>query len=267
MILMISIVSFSNYSMIEHLVQNGDTLYSISQKYNVSITTILDWNTDLNPQSLKIGNKIHIPQPDGYLYEVKKGDNLTYIAKMFFTSVPDIVRANNLDSTTIYVGQKLFIPKNIVGKGFNNEANIIWPVYGSISSLYGWRIHPITHEYSLHNGIDLAANVGTPIFAASSGIVQFVGENGGYGLMVEIKSNNISYVYGHLSQINVYPGQYVEKGELIARVGNSGLSTGPHLHFEVRNNNKTSDPLAYLPSSNRIYVLDNRENAYGLGGN
>jgi murein DD-endopeptidase MepM/ murein hydrolase activator NlpD len=85
--------------------------------------------------------------------------------------------------------------------------------------------------------------------------------------MVEIESSNGSYVYGHLSQINVYEGQYVEKGEMIARVGNTGLSTGPHLHFEVKKADTNYDPLVFLPSSNRIYVLDNTENEYGLGGN
>jgi murein DD-endopeptidase MepM/ murein hydrolase activator NlpD len=252
---------------VEHQIQSNETLYSISIEYNVSISTILDWNSNLSPNNLKIGQVILIPQPEGYIYEVKEGDNLTYIAKLFFTSVSDIVKANNLDTTTIFVNQKLFIPKSVVGKGFNNERNIIWPVYGTISSLYGYRVHPITKEYSFHKGIDLAAPIGTPVFCVEAGKVKFVGENGGYGLMVEIESSNGSYVYGHLSQINVYEGQYVEKGEMIARVGNTGLSTGPHLHFEVKKADTNYDPLVFLPSSNRIYVLNNTENEYGLGGN
>jgi len=260
-------LTFSSYSIVEHQIQSNETLYRISIEYNVSISTILDWNPNLSPNNLKIEQVILIPQPEGYIYEVKKGDNLTYIAKLFFTSVSDIVKANNLDTTTIFVNQKLFIPKSVVGKGFNNERNIIWPVYATISSLYGYRVHPITKEYSFHKGIDLAAPIGTPVFSVEAGKVKFVGENGGYGLMVEIESYNNSYVYGHLSQINVYEGQYVEKGEIIARVGNTGLSTGPHLHFEVKKAYTNYDPLVFLPSSNRIYVLDNRENEYGLGGN
>jgi len=263
----LGVVSFPFYSIVEHQIQSNETLYSISIKYNVSISTILDWNTNLSPNNLKVGQVILFPQPEGYLYEVKKGDNLTHIARMFFTSVSDIVKANNLNTTTIFVKQKLFIPKSVIGKGFNNERNIIWPVYGTISSLYGSRIHPITKEYSFHKGIDLAAPVGTPVFSVESGRVKFVGENGGYGLMIEIESSDNSYVYGHLSQINVYEGGYVKKGEMIARVGNTGLSTGPHLHFEVKNANTTDNPLTFLPSSNRIYVLNNRENEYGLGGN
>jgi murein DD-endopeptidase MepM/ murein hydrolase activator NlpD len=266
-IVILVVVGFSSYSIVEHQVQSNETLYSISIKYNVSISTILDWNPNLSPKNLKVGQVMLIPQPEGYLYEVKRGDNLTYIARLFFTSVSDIVKANNLDTTTIFVNQKLFIPKSVVGKGFNNEKKIIWPVYGTISSLYGGRVHPITKEHSFHEGIDLAAPIGTPVFSVEAGKVKFVGVNGGYGLMVEIESYNNSYVYGHLSQINVYEGQYVEKGEMIARVGNTGLSTGPHLHFEVKNAYANYDPLVFLPSSNRIYVLDNRENEYGLGGN
>jgi len=84
--------------------------------------------------------------------------------------------------------------------------------------------------------------------------------------MIQIDSNSNSYIYAHLSQINVYKGQYVKKGQLIGRVGNTGDSTGPHLHFEVRREDKLYDPLVLLPSRNNIYVLDERESIYGVGG-
>ncbi|PNR96756.1 LysM peptidoglycan-binding domain-containing protein [Petrotoga sp. 9PWA.NaAc.5.4] len=257
---------FSYYSIVDHVVQPNDTLYSISSKYDVSISTILDWNSNISPKNLKVGQILKIPQPDGFVYEVEKGDTLTYIAKLFFTSVEDIMKSNKLSNTNVYVGQKLFIPTSIIGKGFNKEKDIIWPVYGTISSSYGWRVHPITGEYSLHKGVDLSSPQGAPVFAAESGKVVFTGENGGYGLMIEIESGDTNYIYGHLSKISVYEGQYVRKGQLIARVGNTGLSTGPHLHFEVKKADKLYDPLVFLPSSNRIYVLDNRENIYGIGG-
>ncbi len=84
--------------------------------------------------------------------------------------------------------------------------------------------------------------------------------------MIQIDSNSNTFIYGHLSQINVYKGQYVKKGQLIGRVGSTGVSTGPHLHFEVRREDKLYDPLVLLPSRNNIYVLDERESAYGVGG-
>ncbi|MCD6551451.1 peptidoglycan DD-metalloendopeptidase family protein [Thermotoga sp.] len=252
----------SSYFLVHYKVQKNDTLYSISLNFSVSPSLILDWNPGLTLTSLRVGQEIVIPQPPGYLYTVKKGDTLVIIAKRFFTVASLIRRANNLNSDVIYVGQKLFIPESIIGRAFNNEKFFIWPVYGTISSGFGWRIHPITGKYSFHSGVDIAAPEGTPIFAAESGIVEFAGKNGGYGLMVKIKSSSYEHVYAHLSRIDVYEGQYVKRGQLIGRVGSTGLSTGPHLHFEIRVNQKAVNPMNYLPS--RIWVL--RKELIGAGG-
>jgi len=264
--LILLVSSFASYSVITHTVQQNETLFSISIKYNVSISTIFDWNPGISPNTLKIGQSLKIPQPDGYLYEVKKGDTLSSVAKLFFADVEDIKKAIDLSSSTIVIGQKIFVPSKIIGKGFNNEKSIIWPTYGTLSSLYGYRIHPITGERILHKGVDIAAPIGTPVFSAEDGVVDYVGENNGYGLMIQINSGKDSYIYGHLSQINVYSGQYVKKGQLIGRVGNTGVSTGPHLHFEVQKGSKLYDPLVLLPSRSNIYVLDERESTYGVGG-
>ena len=264
--LILLVSSFASYSVVTHKIQQNETLFSISIKYNVSISTILDWNPGISPNSLRVGQSLKIPQPDGYLYEVKKGDTLSSIAKLFFADVEDIKKINGLTSSTIVPGQKIFIPNSAIGKGFNNERSIIWPTYGTISSLYGYRVNPISKEYALHKGVDIAAPTGTPIFASEDGVVEFVGENNGYGLMIQIDSNSNTFIYGHLSQINVYKGQYVKKGQLIGRVGSTGDSTGPHLHFEVRREDKLYDPLVLLPSRNNIYVLDERESVYGVGG-
>ncbi|PLV59139.1 peptidoglycan DD-metalloendopeptidase family protein [Thermotoga sp. KOL6] len=252
----------SSYFLVHYKIQKNDTLYSISLDFGVSPSLILDWNPGLTPWNLKVGQIIIIPQPPGYMYTVQKGDNLDIIAKRFFTTPVLIKEANHLTSDIIYVGQKLFIPESAIGKAFNDEKFFIWPVYGTISSGYGWRIHPITGKYSFHSGIDIAAPTGTPIFAAESGIVEFAGVNGGYGLMVKIKSSSYEHVYGHLSQIDVYEGQYVKKGQLIGRVGSTGLSTGPHLHFEIRVREKAVNPLNYLPS--KIWVL--KKELVGAGG-
>jgi len=253
---------FSSYFLIHYKVQKNDTLYSISLNFGISPSLLLDWNPGLDPHSLRVGQEIVIPQPPGYLYTVKKGDTLDTIAKRFFTTATFIKEANQLKSYTIYAGQKLFIPESIIGKAFNDEKFFIWPVYGVISSGFGWRIHPITGKYSFHSGVDIAAPEGTPIFAAESGVVEFAGENGGYGLMIKIKSASYEHIYGHLSQIDVYEGQYVKKGQIIGRVGNTGLSTGPHLHFEVRVNEKAVNPINYLP--NQIWVL--KKELIGTGG-
>jgi murein DD-endopeptidase MepM/ murein hydrolase activator NlpD len=112
--------------------------------------------------------------------------------------------------------------------------------------------------------VDIAAPLGSPVFAADDGIVKFAGKNGGYGLMILIDHGTYQTVYGHLSKIDVFKGQYVKKGQLIGRIGSTGISTGPHLHFEVRIHNKHTNPLAYLPSPKRMYVY--REDVKWAGG-
>lgn len=129
------------------------------------------------------------------------------------------------------------------------SGELTWPVsgYSSISSYYGMRIHPIFNTQKFHAGIDIPAPSGTPIKAANSGIVIFSGWQGGYGNAVMIShGNNIVTVYAHNSSLNVKVGDYVDAGQTIALCGSTGYSTGPHLHFEVRVNGSTTDPLAWL---------------------
>jgi murein DD-endopeptidase MepM/ murein hydrolase activator NlpD len=123
----------------------------------------------------------------------------------------------------------------------------IWPVKGRISSRFGYRPHPILKKIKYHSGIDIAAPKGTPILAADSGVVIFSKYNGGYGKMITVDHGvGYSTVYGHASVLLVGYGQKVTKGQKIALVGSTGLSTGPHLHFEVRKNGVPQDPLKYL---------------------
>ncbi len=123
----------------------------------------------------------------------------------------------------------------------------IWPTPGRITSYFGYRYHPLLRKRKYHSGLDIAAPVGTPVKAADTGIVIFAGRNGGYGKMIAIDhGNEISTVYGHCSVLLVSKGQKVTQGEVIAKVGSTGLSTGPHLHFEVRKDGVPIDPLSVL---------------------
>lgn len=123
-----------------------------------------------------------------------------------------------------------------------------WPVNGRITSYFGFRVHPILRKRKYHTGIDIAALSGTPIVAADNGVVIFSGSNGGYGRMVIIDhGKEKATLYAHCSVLLVEPDQTVEKGRTIAKVGSTGLSTGPHLHFEIRKNGLPVDPLPYLP--------------------
>ena len=120
----------------------------------------------------------------------------------------------------------------------NGNLRLLYPLIGSAvtSSEFGWRIHPVLGSWLMHAGKDLAAPEGTPVVASLSGRVVMSGLAGGYGLAVEIEhdSPRRRTLYGHLSELYVKEGQRVKQGEVIGRVGSTGLSTGPHLHFELR---------------------------------
>ncbi len=123
----------------------------------------------------------------------------------------------------------------------------IWPTKGWMSSRFGYRISPFTGKKEFHRGIDVATRMGAPIVAPADGIVSFAGRDGGYGKMVTIKHGyGLMTRYGHLEKWLVKKGQHVKRGEVIALVGNTGRSTGPHLHYEVHLNHMAVDPLRYI---------------------
>ena len=124
-----------------------------------------------------------------------------------------------------------------------------WPVPGSqrITSYYGYRIHPVYKTRKFHTGIDVGAGYGLNIVAAGDGTVTLATTNGGYGKCIIVNhGSGITTLYGHCSTLLVAQGDKVTKGQIIAKVGSTGVSTGPHLHFEVRVNGSTTDPLQYL---------------------
>lgn len=139
--------------------------------------------------------------------------------------------------------QQLNSQTAIVGTG-----SYIWPLPGySPGSAYGWRMHPVYHEMRFHSGEDIGAPQGTAILAADSGSVILASYNGGYGncVMINHGGGRVT-LYGHMSSIAVSYGQNVTQGDVIGYVGSTGVSTGPHLHFEVRVDGATTDPKSYF---------------------
>lgn len=142
------------------------------------------------------------------------------------------------------------IPPSTVDLPSRTEApsGFVMPVAGRASSAYGMRMHPIKHVEQLHPGLDLAAPTGTPVVAASPGTVTHAGPAGTYGNLVTIKhANGVETRYAHLSEVTVARGARVGAGDSIGKVGSTGQSTGPHLHFEVRQDGKLQDPEPLLP--------------------
>lgn len=151
--------------------------------------------------------------------------------------------------------QKLFEGYEKLAKIYQNKNDIlrktpsIWPAKGFITDGFGYRIDPFTGKRAFHEGIDISARRGTPVVAPADGIVSMAGKTKGYGNFVVINhQNNIETRYGHLRDIFVKKGQIVKRGDVIGTVGNTGRSTGPHLHFEVRVNGKAVNPRDYIIS-------------------
>ena len=195
-------------------------------------------------------------------HEVKRGETKQKIAARYGVSLAELDKANEQSAKGIQVGDKLYIPFETV-PGWNGgddeydaeggsqreiaslNPRFIWPVLGKMSSLFGRR------RGENHEGIDIAAPKGTRVLAARSGHVIYTGNRiSGYGNMVIVRHpDTLATVYAHLSKIHVKKGQFVSKGQLVGRVGETGRATGPHLHFEVRDRSRPKDPLAFLPGS------------------
>lgn len=125
---------------------------------------------------------------------------------------------------------------------------LVFPTVGKISSGFGIRIHPIYNRSEVHSGVDIAAPLGSPIRAVGAGMVIFSGPLAGYGNLVVVQhGRGLSTHYGHCQNISVSLGQRVAAGQVLAEVGSTGISTGPHLHFELRIAGKAYDPRYYMP--------------------
>ncbi len=123
----------------------------------------------------------------------------------------------------------------------------IWPVKGWVTSEFGYRVDPFTGRQELHEGLDIAARFGTPVLATADGIVVYAKYERSFGNTVIIEHGyGFSTLYAHLAEVYVQPGQRVERGQVVGAVGNTGRSTGPHLHYEVRKNGVPVDPRDYI---------------------
>ncbi len=122
-----------------------------------------------------------------------------------------------------------------------------WPTQGTITSLFGLRLHPISHRYRFHSGVDIANFKNTEVLACADAVVKFAGHEGGYGNVVILDhGNGFETVYGHAEDLLVSTGELIKKGQLIASMGSTGVSTGDHLHFEIRFAGEAVDPTVFI---------------------
>lgn len=133
-----------------------------------------------------------------------------------------------------------------VEESFEDNSSFIMPVEGEITSEYGERVHPVFKTVKMHTGIDIGAEIGTPFKSATSGQVFKVGEDAINGKYARVKSGKYEVVYAHCYKINVTEGQNVKQGDILGEVGDTGVVSGPHLHFEVQENGTAVDPMDFL---------------------
>jgi murein DD-endopeptidase MepM/ murein hydrolase activator NlpD len=231
-------------------IRQGDTIGALAQTYGLNPDTLLSMNNIRNSRLIQIDQMIRIPNQDGILYTVKQGDTLASIAERYDADTGSILTANELFSETINAGTSLFIPGARLSRTDLQEINgdlFIWPVRGYITSPYGYRPSPFTRERQFHTGLDIGAPQGAPVRAGMAGRVSSVGFDGISGNFVVITHHSgYRTLYAHLSVIRTKTGAYVRGGDIIGDVGNTGLSTGPHLHFTVYKNGVTVNPRSLI---------------------
>ncbi len=249
-----------------HVVSELDTPNSIAQQYGITADTIIGGNPGISRESnlLQTGAELVILPVDGVLHTVKPGETLDAIAQLYGVAVADIIGfpSNNLeypflrllpDSHLVIPGASLGqftfkAPKSVGGSGGAQ----VWAVVGTGTYIWPVSGRCLTQYYSgFHAGIDVSMAEGSPVYAADTGTVTYAAYAAGvyydYGNLIVINhGNGFETFYAHLSSINVYPGQILYQGDFIGSTGNTGRSSGPHLHFEIRNNDYGTNPLNRL---------------------
>ena len=245
---------------ISYTVQKGDTISNIAQKFGISTETI-KWANNLTSDYLNVGDSLEILPVTGIAYKVQSGDTVYTIAKKFDTVAQKIVDFPfndfaNPETFSLVSGQILIVPDGIKpseqpfikrqvyiaqGPTSVSSAGFTWPLSGGISQFASW----------YHMAVDITNPAGTPIVSSQNGTVTKISTgtwDGGYGNNITIDSGaGYQTLYAHMSGVNVGVGQQVVAGKtVIGYVGNTGRSTGSHLHFEIRRNGVLVNPLPYL---------------------
>lgn len=235
---------------VEHYrVETGDTLWGLASQFGISIDKLAALNGLSAESQLFVGQVIDLPGTN-IKHTVKAGETLSGICNQYDTTLSQLLKANNIsDPNLVKIGQTLKIPAEesapvqAAATSTQNNLPVLamnLPVQGRISSEFGIR----GEEGRPHEGIDIAANQGELINAPCSGQIVFSGPYGTYGNTVIIDhGDNMRSLYAHCSTLLVQNGQQVQKGDPIAKVGNTGRSTGPHLHWEVTYKGIAFDPM------------------------
>ena len=202
-------------------VKSGDMVGILAENFGITQDTIISVNNIRQTRTIQPGDYFRIPSIPGIVYTVREdGETIETIAKKYEVDSKKCGAVNNIEIQS------------------SLKAGVYY-----ISSLFGWRNSPFTGQRSYHSGIDMAAPTGTSIFAALAGTVTTAGWSDTYGNYVIVRHHSgYKTLYAHMSKINVSVGQYVTTSTVLGRVGSTGLSTGPHLHFTIYKNGVAVNP-------------------------
>lgn len=229
-----------------HKLARGENLQKVAKKFGVSVDTIRGANNLTTDSVLKEGMVLKVPNKDGLILKMQKGGELVSIARRYKVSLKKIIEENNLKNPDFVAANTvLFIPD---AKPLNTFSGFLWPAgLKFVTCGYGWRRNPWDPSASeFHPGLDIRSNF-QMVRASKYGQITYTGWLGGYGKTVVIAHpGGWKTVYAHLSRIIVRPGQYVKQGQTIAASGNTGRSTGAHLHFEILKDGRNINPYIYF---------------------
>ena len=231
-------------------VLKGDTLSQIAYDHNLSLDTVVSFNDIQSARSLQPGTFLKIPNISGILYQAKEGDEVQAVSAAYEISADRVIEVNGLMSEKLRPGRLLFLPDARLASFKLREISgdlFKWPVRGWITSWFGWRNDPFTGTRRFHNGLDIGVDTGTPVRAPMDGYVAETGYTEGSGNYILLAHHTgWTSFYCHLDSVAVRRGQRVGLGTLIGRSGNTGHSTGPHLHFSVFKNGRAANPANVL---------------------
>lgn len=256
------------HSFERYVVQRGDTPNGIAEMFGIEPETLLGGNPQLSQEAslLQTGVELIILPIDGVLHDVQPGDSLESISEQYGVPVEDIIayEPNNLEFPyRLYPESQIMVPgavrelfvwtppdlSSVTGRTSREGSGVAPLIVGTGTFRFPVNSRNFTQFYWYgHPGVDVALPEGSPVFASDTGTVTYAGFNiFGYGNLIVVNhGNGYETFYGHLSSINVVPGQIVYQGNVIGATGNTGNSSGPHIHFEIRLNNFRDNPCGYV---------------------